>query len=38
MNYEMADLGKNFEKGVAGKVYGETGDRMFWSVLEDSEN
>lgn len=33
MNYEMADLGKNFEKGVAGKVYGEKGDRMFWSVL-----
>ena len=36
MNYELAEMGKNFEKAGIGKVYGERGDHMLWPVLEES--
>jgi len=38
MNYELTDMGKNYEKVGHGKVYGERGDHMFWPALEESEN
>lgn len=34
MNYELMDMGKNYDKNSqAAKIYGEKGDQIFWPLL-----